>query len=167
MLDSETRNIILTLSAKGHGIRAIARMLGHTRGAVRAVLARGTAEVPRQERTELATDHLELIRTLHDTCRGNLVRVQEELAARGIELAYSTLTAACRRHEIGVAPRIPKGSYTFAPGEEMQHDTSPHDVVIGEKKQRVQCASLVLCYSRMHFAQVYPRFDRFYCKLFF
>lgn len=166
MLDSETRNIILTLSSKGHGIRTIARMLGHTRGAIRMVLERGTAEVPRCERTELAASHLELIRTLHGTCQGNLVRVHEELAARGIELAYSTLTAACRRNEIGVAPRIPKGSYTFVPGEEMQHDTSPHDVIIGGKKQRVQCAALALCYSRMHVAQVYPHFTRFYCKLF-
>ncbi|MCK5688994.1 IS21 family transposase, partial [Myxococcota bacterium] len=51
-------------------------------------------------------------------------------------------------------------------GQEMQHDTSPHDVKIGGKKIRVQCASLVLAYSRMLYAQVYPTFNRFYCKNF-
>jgi transposase len=166
MLDSETRKIILTLSGKGHGIRAISRMLGHTRRAIRNVLERGTDEVPWCERAELGAPHLDLIRELHDSCKGNLIRVHEELEARGIVLAYSTLTATCRRHEIGVVPPTPKGSYEFGPGEEMQHDTSPHQVVIGGKSMLVQCAALSLCFSRMHFAQVYPRFNRFYCKVF-
>jgi hypothetical protein len=60
----------------------------------------------------------------------------------------------------------PAGSYNFAPGEEMQHDTSPHWVTIGGKRRRVQCASLVLCYSRRRYMQVYARFRRFECKVF-
>jgi transposase len=48
----------------------------------------------------------------------------------------------------------------------MQHDTSPHDVVIGGRRRRVQCASLVLCYSRHLYAQAYPTFNRFYAKAF-
>jgi hypothetical protein len=48
----------------------------------------------------------------------------------------------------------------------MQHDTSPHVVSIDGKKRHVQCASLVLCYSQRVFAQVYPRFNRFYAKAF-
>ena len=166
MIDSETRAVILTLSRKGHGIREIGRMLGHSRGAVREVLRRGSDEVPRSERAERAAEHIALIAELYRRCEGTRIRVQEELAARGIPLAYSTLTAACRRHDIGVEPRRPKGSYDFEPGEEMQHDTSPHDVVIGGVRRRVQCAALALCYSRMHFAQAYPTFNRFYCKLF-
>ena len=31
---------------------------------------------------------------------------------------------------------MPSGRYHFAPGEEMQHDTSPHDVVIGGKRRK-------------------------------
>ena len=57
-------------------------------------------------------------------------------------------------------------SVHFEPGQEMQHDTSPHDLVQGGKRRRVQTASLVLCYSRMLFFQVYPRFTRFDCKVF-
>src|SRR5690606_2880534 len=63
-------------------------------------------------------------------------------------------------------PKLPAGRYEFGPGEEMQHDTSPHDVLVGGKKRRVQCASLVLCYSRRVYAQVYPRFRRFECRAF-
>ena len=48
----------------------------------------------------------------------------------------------------------------------MQHDTSPHKVEVGERKRLLQCASLWLCYSRMLFAQCYPTFNRFYCKVF-
>lgn len=166
MLDSETRATILYLSRQGHSIRAIARLVGVARNSVKKVLGRGTDEVPRLERAELATPHLDEIRRLYASCRGNLVRVHEELTAAGIELAYSTLTSACRRYGIGAKPKQPKGRYHFEPGQEMQHDTSPHDVILGGRKTRVQCASLVLCFSRMQFAQCYPTFNRFYCKVF-
>jgi hypothetical protein len=33
-------------------------------------------------------------------------------------------------------------------------------------EQRIETASLVLCYSRMLFCQAYPAFNRFYCKVF-
>jgi len=61
---------------------------------------------------------------------------------------------------------VPAGRYDFAPGEEMQHDTSPHEVELGGKKRKVQTAAAVLCYSRMLFFQCYPTFQRFDCKVF-
>jgi hypothetical protein len=82
------------------------------------------------------------------------------------ELSYPALTAFCRKHGIGQEPRQPAGHYDFAPGEEMQHDTSPHVAMIGDRKTPVQTASLVLCHSTMLFFQMYPRFTRFECKLF-
>jgi hypothetical protein len=48
----------------------------------------------------------------------------------------------------------------------MQHDTSPHDVWVGDRKRRAQCTGLWLGYSRMRFLQYYPTFNRFYCKVF-
>ncbi len=94
------------------------------------------------------------------------MRVHEELAASGAEMSYQALTAFCRRHGIGQTPPVAVGQYHFAPGEEMQHDTSPHDVELGGKKRKVQTASAVLCYSRMLFFQCYPTFQRFDCKVF-
>jgi hypothetical protein len=95
------------------------------------------------------------------------VRVHEELlAGGGAELSYPALTAFCRRHGIGQAPPAAVGQYHFEPGEEMQHDTSPHEVELTGKKRKVQTASAVLCYSRMLFFQCYPTFQRFDCKVF-
>ena len=94
------------------------------------------------------------------------MRVHEELVLAGAELSYPALTAFCRRHGIGQEPIVPSGRYHFEPGEELQHDTSPHDVVIGGRKRRVQTASAVLCYSRLLFFQCYPSFQRFDCKVF-
>jgi hypothetical protein len=94
------------------------------------------------------------------------VRVHEELLAGGAALSYQALTAFCRRHGIGQTPTMPVGRYDFDPGEEMQHDTSPHELELGGKKRKVQTASAVLCYSRMLFFQCYPAFQRFDCKVF-
>ena len=61
---------------------------------------------------------------------------------------------------------VAAGRYDFAPGEEMQHDTSPHKLVMAGKTRLVQTASCVLCYSRILFFQCYPTFQRFDCKVF-
>jgi len=130
------------------------------------VLRAGAAAPHARPRPEQAAPYAARIRELHARCQGNLVRVQEELAAEHVVLAYSTLTGFCRRHGIGVVPPQPVGRYVFAPGQEMQHDTSPHRVTLGGQLGTVQCASLVLCYSRLIFAQVYPVWNRFWCKVF-
>ena len=94
------------------------------------------------------------------------MRVHEELIASGAALSYQSLTGFCRKHGIGQQPIVPAGRYHFEPGEEMQHDTSPHDVVVDGKKYKAQTASAVLCYSRMLFFQINPTFQRFDCKVF-
>lgn len=165
MLSYDTRVAILTLHSKKMGIRTIASSLKISRAAVQRVLKQGTADPPILRRDERLGNELVRIRELHASCQGNLVRVHEALAVAGIKVAYTTLTSFCRRHEIGTIPKQ-VGSYHFAPGEEMQHDTSPHRPIIAGAPRLVQCASLVLCYSRMVFAQVYPKFNRFWCKVF-
>ena len=133
---------------------------------MRGVLRNGHPEVPALEREVSLTPHLDRIRELHGECAGNRVRVVEELAAEGIVIAYSTLTSFCRHHGIGVEPKHRVGRYQFGPASEMQHDTSPHKVTVGGKRILLQCASLVLCFSRMIFAQAFRRWSRFECKLF-
>jgi transposase len=166
MLDQATRTAILKLHAEEHGSRAIARVLRISRGAVREVLTSQSAEVPRLTRTEKADPFLNEIRTRYATRKGNLVLVHEDLVAQGADISYQALTSFCRRHGIGHEPRPPAGRYHFAPGEEMQHDTSPHQVKIGGVARMAQCASLVCGYSRMLFIQYYPTFNRFTCKVF-
>ena len=54
MLEQGIRQAILELHRRGQGVRAIARALQVSRAAVRDVLRRGSAEVPRLERPEKA-----------------------------------------------------------------------------------------------------------------
>jgi hypothetical protein len=140
--------------------------MGISRVAVRKVLRSNSSAVPELPRSEKAEPYRQQILQLFDTCQGNLVRVHEELAAAGAELSYPALTAFCRRHGIGYQPPVAAGQYDFAPGVEMQHDTSPHELELAGKKRKVQTASAVLCYSRMLFFQCYPTFQRFDCKVF-
>jgi transposase len=166
MIDEGARTAIFELRKKGLNIRGIARALGISRGVVRKILASGTVKVPRFEREEKAEPFRDRIVELYARMKGNLVRVHEEIAAEGLTLSYQALTSFCRRHGIGVTPKRPAGQYDFAPGLEMQHDTSPHDLQIAGLKRRVQAASLVLCFSRLMYFQYYPTFTRFDCKVF-
>jgi hypothetical protein len=81
--------------------REIARVLGISRVAVRKVLRSNSATVPELQRPEKAEPYRQQILELFDRCKGNLVRVHEELRAIGVELSYPALTAFCRRHGIG------------------------------------------------------------------
>lgn len=166
MLDEATRSAILTLRANGHGSRKIAQSLGVARSTVRRVLSSGHAQVPALARAEAADPWRETILELQARFEGHLGRVHDELLKRGATLSYPALTAFCRRHQLGGSPPAPAGHYDFSPAQEMQHDTSPHQARIGGVLVRVQSASLVLCYSRMIFFQMYPRFTRFECKTF-
>jgi transposase len=166
MLSQAQRTTILELHGKGVAKREIARVLGISRVALRQVLRSNSSAVPPLPRAEKAQPYRQRILELFEQCQGNLVRVHEELAASGVEFSYAALTAFCRRHGIGYQPPQPAGRYDFAPGEELQHDTSPHPLTLAGQKRKVQTASAVLCYSRMLFFQCYPTFQRFDCKTF-
>lgn len=166
MLDQSTRAAILKLRQQGHSIRGIARALKLSRGAVREVLRSGTEVVPTLLREEKATPYRDQILELYARCKGNLVRVHEELIAAGAQFSYPALTAFCRRQGIGQEPKVPVGEYHFRPAQEMQHDTSPHRAEIGGQLRPVQTASLVCCYSRLLLFEFFPTFTRFDCKVF-
>jgi transposase len=168
MLSQSQRTTILELSAAGRNKREIARLLKLSRQSVRKVLAMNATAVPRIEREEKAAPYRQRILELLPACKGNLVRVHEELTAEGVTMSYTALTAFCRRQGIGRAPVVPAGSYDHEclPGVEMQHDTSPHEVTVAGRKYKAQTASAVLCYSRLLYFEIWPQFQRFDCKAF-
>ena len=166
MLSQARRTAILELHAQQVSRREIAQVLKISRQSVRKVLKANSTSVPPIQRAEKAEPYREQILALMASCKGNLVRVHEELVADGAALSYQALTGFCRKHGIGETPIVPAGQYHFEPGEEMQHDTSPHDVVVDGKKYQAQTASAVLCYSRLLFFQINPTFQRFDCKVF-
>jgi hypothetical protein len=98
---------------------------------VRKVLSANSTDVPEIQRPEKAEPYRQQILDLLIPCKGNLVRVHEELTTGGAALSYPALTAFCRRQGIGQTPIVPAGQYHFEPGVEMQHDTSPHALEVG------------------------------------
>src|SRR5690606_38370671 len=117
-LDATTTIAIYELWDAGHGKRATARILGPSRGGVRAVPAAGAPAVPPLARAEKAEAYHDAILAHFTRCKGNLVRVHEELVAEGADFSYQALTAYCRRHGIGEPPKAPAGQYPHEPGEE-------------------------------------------------
>ena len=115
MLSQAQRTTILELSTQGVSKREIARVMGISRVAVRKVLRSNSTAVPELQRAEKAEPHRQQILELYDKCKGNLVRVHEELVAAGAGLSYQALTAFCRRHGIGQAPPVASGQYHFEP----------------------------------------------------
>ena len=177
MLDKETRTAILALAGKGRSRHEIALALKLSRNSVKRVIRERTAERGTAARASWFDDYLEDIRVLHARCkdgrgRTNMVRVYEELEdklkreGKKLGASYSALTWFCREQGIGVVEKVPAARIVTDPGEEMQHDTSPYTLELGGRKTKVQCASLVLGYSRMIYVQFYHRFQRFHLKVF-
>ena len=134
MLSQAQRTTIMELKAKGVSSHEIARVLKVSRTVVRKVLHSNSTNVPEIQRKEKAEPYRQQILDLLASCKGNLVRVHEELKADGATLSYQALTAFCHRQGIGQTPPVPSGQYHFEPGVEMQHDTSPHEVEVGGRK---------------------------------
>ena len=165
MITPAYRQTILEMAAKGVSIRQISRILKVARNTVRNVIKKG--EDPAQVKVSRYTQYLPIIKDLYRECRGNAVRVREELVSRhNITIPYQTLTWIIRKEGIGKTKKKRAGEYVFAPGEEMQHDTSPHTIAFGNHKIKAQCAALVLSYSRKIYVQYYPCFTRFECRVF-
>ena len=166
MLSQAQRTAILELYEQRVSKREIARVLRVSRLTVRKVLQSNSVSVPEIQRPEKAEPYRQQILDLLKSCKGNLVRVHEELKVGGAALSYQALTSFCRRQGIGQTPVVAAGQYHFEPGLEMQHDTSPHEVEVGGRRYKAQTASAVLCYSHMLFFQIGPTFQRFDCKVF-
>jgi transposase len=163
MTPSQIRDAVRTLQTQGRSLREISRALKLSRNTVRRILR---AALPAAQEAAHYGLTLTYLQSAFERAQGNVVRVQQLLAAEyDLEVSYSTLTRWVR--EAGLrAPVARAGEYRFGPGEEMQHDTSPHRVRLGEKSVTAQCAGLVLAYSRRLFVQYYPRYSRFEAKQF-
>ena len=144
-------------------MREISRVLKLSRNTVRRIVR--TPEPSEAEQTGPQVPRAYL-KSAFERAQGNVVRIGELLAAEyDLNVSYSTLTRWVRDAGLRTAP-VRAGEYTFAPGKEMQHDTSPHRVTLGDKIVTAQCAGLVLAYSRRLFIQYYPRYTRFEAKQF-
>jgi hypothetical protein len=167
MLSPQIRQTILGMRAAGNAIRDISRKLGLSRNTIRQVLREGMVDNKRTVvESEIKQNILQLLPDLFQRCRGNAVRISEILQEEYQQtIGYSTITKWCRDYQLR-EPKKRAGIYSPDPGMEMQHDTSPHQVMIAGKKYTAQCASLVFSYSRKRFIQYFSQFTRFEAKNF-
>lgn len=122
--------------------------------------------LPRSTSVSGFQEHIDLIREIHGKTK-NAIRTREKLLEEhSIGISYSTLTRLLRDNGIGGRTPVRAGRYEFQAGEEMQMDTSPYRIQIGERTTRVQCAAIVLAWSRMAYIEFFPRFTRFENKVF-
>ncbi len=166
MISPQIRQTILEMQAAGSSIRDISRKLCLSRNTIRSVIRQGVENKRAIAESNIKQDVLKLLPDLFKRCCGNGVRIKEILEEEYKHvIGYSTITQWCREYQLR-EPTKRAGIYTPDPGAEMQHDTSPHQVIIAEKKITAQCASLVFAYSRKRFIQYCPRFTRFEAKIF-
>ena len=142
----------------------MSRLLGLSRNTVRRILREPAVCAARVGALDEATQ--QRLKAVYERAKGNAVRMGQILAAEHDQwLPYSTLTRWVRQAELREPPKR-SGEYHFAPGQEMQHDTSPHRIEVAGKPLIAQCAGLTLAYSRRLFIQYYPTFKRFDAKHF-
>jgi hypothetical protein len=166
VIAEELHQAIRVLKDQGRPLGEISQALKVSRNTVRRVL-RGPERAKTSAKDPRIRAIVELLPQLYLDCKGNAVRIGEILKdTHRIAIAYSTLTRLIREHTDLRTPTKRSGTYRFGPGEEMQHDTSPHHLTVGGKKVKAQCASLILAYCRMLFIAYYPRFTRFEAKAF-
>jgi transposase len=166
MITADKRQAVFLLHQEGTPLRQISRQLRLSRNAVRQIIAQ-SGQMPPSIRPPVLSLDPELLRQLHQECRGYAQRMMEKLREEhGIAVKYSTLTRRLR--ELGISlpasqrcERVPD-----EPGAEMQHDTSPFTLLVGSVRLRLQASLLYLRYSKRRYLQFYPVFDRFHMKCF-
>lgn len=165
MIDEQTRISVIQMRQKGVSIREIARILHLDRKTVRSIVI--GKQDGRTTRSSMYEEHLPLIGEIYIQCQGNVSRIRDVLhETHGISIPYASLTWLIRQYGIRKPVKKQAGIYVFEPGQEMQHDTSPFKIRLGSKRVTVQCAALILAYSRKLFIQFYPRFTRFEAGIF-
>jgi hypothetical protein len=132
MISPEIRQSVQTLHQQGLAVREISRLLKRSRNTIRRILRSPVLADAREPACPAPV--LLWLPAAFARVRGNGVRLQEMLQAElGLNPGYSTLTRWIREAGLRTPPKR-SGEYVFAPGQEMQHDTSPHRVTSPAKR---------------------------------
>ena len=87
----------------------------------------------------------------------------------GVQVGYSTLTRMLRELDLEGSSRSWQrrcARVPDQPGAEMQHDTSPYVVRLGDQRVRLIASLLYLRYSKRRYLRFYRGFNRFRMKCF-
>lgn len=166
MIDQDRQSAALTLHRQGVHHKEIARQLRIDCKTVRAILRRDSVVRPQKRSGAVVVDDA-LLSQLHSDCRGYVQRMHEILTEEHkIHIGYSTLSRLVRSKGLGVAHKQRAAHVPDVPGEEMQQDTSVHQIRLGSSKHKMISCGIYLRYSKMRYVRFYRRFNRFTMKCF-
>ncbi|MFB3902902.1 MAG: helix-turn-helix domain-containing protein [Acidobacteriota bacterium] len=167
MIAADKRKAVFLLHQEGMALGEIARRLGLSRNTVREII-RQQGVPPQTVRKDKIRLDPELLARLYQECEGRVQRVWEKLVEEeGVRVTYPTLTRMVRELDLGGAREDRCDRAPDQPGAEMQHDTSPYQLVLGEKSTRLAASLLYLRYSKRRYLKFYRVFNRFRMKCFF
>lgn len=167
MISQDKRTAIYRLHKEGMGVRKIARSLRVNRGTVSEII-KEKGVMPESRRKDKIELDPELLVKLYKDCDGWVQRIHEILTEEeGIEIGYSTLTLKIRELDLGTSRNQRSDQVPDIPGEEMQQDTSPYRVRLGDRLVLVQASLLYFRYSKVRYLKFYRSFNRFKMKCFF
>ena len=167
MIDPDKRKAIYLLNQQGLGIGKISRDLSVDRHTVSTIISQ-RGEIPGSIRKDKIEVDPELLRRLYSQCQGWVQRIHEILSEdHHIQIGYSTLTRQIRALDLGNKKNSRCDQVADEPGAEMQHDTSPYRIKIGDKVQPVIASLIYLRYSKIRYLKFYRSFNRFNMKCFF
>ncbi len=167
MISQDKRQAIYLLHKEGMGVRKIARSLGVNRNTVSDIIKQ-KGVMPDSTRKDTIEIDPHLLLKLYKECNGWIQRVHEKLIEEeGVEVGYSTLTRKIRELGFGKTKNERCGKVADIPGDEMQHDTSPYLLNIGDKRILVQASLLYYRFSKIRYLKFYRSFNRFRMKCFF
>jgi transposase len=167
MIDADKRQAIFYLCNQGMGIREIARRFAISTNTVSGIIAQ-KGILPRGGRKDKIQIDAELLAGLYQQCQGRIQRMHEKLIEeQNITLGYSTLTRMVRALDLGQPHKQRCGKVPDQPGAEMQHDTSPYRLKIGNQHLKVIGSLLYFRYSKIRYLKFYRAFNRFQMKCFF
>jgi transposase len=164
MIAPDKRKAIFLLHQEGMPLREISRRLCLSRNSVRRIIAQEGRMPVRSFTPPVAPD---LLRQLYQECDGYVQRVFEKLQEEhGLAVKYSSLARWLRQLGITVTAPTRCDRVPDEPGAEMQHDTSPFTIALGQTRTKLQASLLYLRYSKRRYLQFYRVFDRFQMKCF-
>lgn len=110
----------------------------------------------------------DMLNRLYQECDGYAQRVHEKLVEEEhISIQYSTLTRLLRQLGLSRNDKTVRcDRVADSAGAEMQHDTSPYSLLLGDIRAKVIASLLYLRYSKRRYLRFYRAFNRFRMKCF-
>lgn len=167
MIDAEKRKAVYLLNQQGMGLREIARRFSVSINTVSAIIDQ-KGNMPDRTRKDKIRIDSDLLTRLYSECNGYIQRIYEKLMEEEkISVGYSTLSRIIREIGLGKSQQERCEQFPDRPGKEMQHDTSPYRIQLGERNVLVQASLLYYRYSKVRYLKFYRSFNRFQMKCFF